>query len=54
MVPISVLGSVQSMQQKAELETRFHTLGDVYSWFTEGFDTADLIEAKALVDELEK
>jgi predicted ATPase len=25
----------------------------VYSWFTEGFDTADLREAKALLDELE-
>jgi predicted ATPase len=24
----------------------------VYSWFTEGFDTADLIDAKALLDEL--
>jgi tetratricopeptide (TPR) repeat protein len=27
-------------------------LGDIYSWFTEGFDTADLKEAKALLDEL--
>ena len=24
----------------------------VYEWFTEGFDTADLKEAKALLDEL--
>jgi predicted ATPase len=24
----------------------------VYSWFTEGFDTADLKEAKALLDQL--
>jgi len=24
----------------------------VYGWFTEGFDTADLKEAKALLDEL--
>jgi predicted ATPase len=24
----------------------------VYGWFTEGFDTADLQEAKALLDEL--
>jgi predicted ATPase len=24
----------------------------VYSWFTEGFDTLDLKEAKALLDEL--
>ena len=27
-------------------------LEPVYSWFTEGFDTADLIDAKALLDEL--
>ncbi len=27
-------------------------LAPVYGWFTEGFDTADLIEAKALLDEL--
>jgi predicted ATPase len=26
-----------------------HTLADVYDWFTEGFDTADLREAKALL-----
>jgi hypothetical protein len=27
-------------------------LTPVYGWFTEGFDTADLKEAKALLDEL--
>ena len=27
-------------------------LAPVYGWFTEGFDTADLREAKALLDEL--
>jgi predicted ATPase len=27
-------------------------LAPVYAWFTEGFDTRDLIEAKALLDEL--
>jgi hypothetical protein len=26
-------------------------LGDVYRWFTEGFDTVDLREAKALLEE---
>jgi predicted ATPase len=30
-----------------------HTmLSDIYNWFTEGFDTADLKDAKALLDEL--
>jgi len=28
-------------------------LTEVYGWFTEGFDTADLQEAKALLAELE-
>jgi predicted ATPase len=27
-------------------------LTEIYNWFTEGFDTADLKEAKALLDEL--
>jgi predicted ATPase len=27
-------------------------LADIYNWFTEGFDTADLIDAKALLKEL--
>jgi hypothetical protein len=27
-------------------------LGEVYGWFTEGFDTPDLQEAKALLVEL--
>ncbi len=27
-------------------------LADIYKWFTEGFDTADLIDAKDLLDEL--
>ena len=34
------------VQQAGEL------LGPVYGWFTEGFDTRDLKEAKALLDEL--
>jgi hypothetical protein len=27
-------------------------LAEIYGWFTEGFDTADLREAKALLEEL--
>jgi predicted ATPase len=34
------------VQQAREL------LAPVYGWFTEGFDTRDLKEAKALLDEL--
>jgi hypothetical protein len=29
-------------------------LAPVYCWFTEGFDTRDLMEAKALLEELAK
>jgi adenylate cyclase len=28
------------------------TLSEIYNWFTEGFDTKDLQEAKALLDSL--
>ena len=28
------------------------TLAEIYNWFTEGFDTADLKDAKSLLDEL--
>jgi predicted ATPase len=27
-------------------------LAEIYNWFTEGFDTADLKDAKTLIDEL--
>jgi adenylate cyclase len=28
-------------------------LSGIYAWFTEGFDTADLMEAKSLLEDLE-
>jgi predicted ATPase len=28
------------------------TVAEIYGWFTEGFDTADLKDAKVLLDEL--
>ena len=39
-------------QQGKRAEAR-ELLAPVYGWFTEGFDTADLQEAKALLDTLE-
>jgi hypothetical protein len=33
-------------------EARAMLLAHIYGWFTEGFDTADLKDAKALLDEL--
>jgi predicted ATPase len=38
-------------QNAKSLELRA-MLADIYGWFTEGFDTADLKDAKALIDEL--
>jgi len=29
-------------------------LSDIYDWFTEGFDTGDLKETKALLEKLSK
>jgi hypothetical protein len=33
-------------------EEAWQMLAEIYGWFTEGFDTKDLQEAKALLDEL--
>ena len=39
-------------QQQGKNEDARQLLAEIYGWFTEGFDTADLQEAKALLDEL--
>jgi len=39
-------------QQQGKRQEAHDLLTPVYGWFTEGFDTADLIEAKALLDVL--
>jgi class 3 adenylate cyclase/predicted ATPase len=39
-------------QSQGKRDAARQLLGDVYGWFTEGFDTADLKEAKALLDAL--
>jgi hypothetical protein len=39
--------------EQAQGGTRSVETGLVYDWFSEGFDTADLKDAKALLDELE-
>jgi predicted ATPase len=39
-------------QQQGKRQEAHDLLAPVYHWFTEGFDTADLKEAKALLDEL--
>ncbi len=39
-------------QQQGKREEAHKLLSDIYNWFTEGFDTKDLQEAKTLLDEL--
>jgi predicted ATPase len=39
-------------QRQGKRDEARQVLGDVYYWFTEGFDTPDLKDAKALLDEL--
>jgi predicted ATPase len=44
------LSRLWQQQGKKEQARRF--LAEIYGWFTEGFDTKDLLEAKALLDSL--
>jgi predicted ATPase len=39
-------------QRQGKRDAARQLLAEVYGWFTEGFDTADLQEAKALLEEL--
>ena len=39
-------------ETRARLDTARNMLSEIYTWFTEGFDTKDLQEAQALVEEL--
>ena len=39
-------------QRQGKRAEAHELLAPIYGWFTEGFDTADLQEAKALLEEL--
>jgi predicted ATPase len=39
-------------QQQGKCDEARQLLMPIYSWFTEGFDTVDLMEAKALLEQL--
>jgi predicted ATPase len=41
-------------QQQGKYHKAHNRLAEIYNWFTEGFDTKDLQEAKALLNELER
>jgi predicted ATPase len=39
-------------QRQGKCDEAYGLLAPIYGWFTEGFDTADLQEAKVLLEEL--
>ncbi|HEV8715212.1 MAG TPA: hypothetical protein VGX03_20570 [Candidatus Binatia bacterium] len=39
-------------QSQGKKDEAWQLLAEIYGWFTEGFDTKDLQEAKALLEEL--
>ena len=41
-------------QQQGRMDEARQMLAEVYGWFTEGFDTPDLQEARALLEELSR
>ena len=48
----AAMSLVRLWQQQGKRIEAYDLLAPVYGWFTEGFDTADLQEAKALLEEL--
>ncbi len=46
------LGLGQFWREQGKRDEARELLAPVYGWFTEGFDTLDLKEAKGLLDEL--
>jgi predicted ATPase len=48
----AVLSLSRLWQAQGKIDEARRLLADIYGWFTEGFDTSDLREAKTLLDEL--
>jgi predicted ATPase len=46
------IGLARLWQSQGKRKKARELLAPIYGWFTEGFDTKDLKEAKALLDEL--
>ncbi|HJY79885.1 MAG TPA: adenylate/guanylate cyclase domain-containing protein [Candidatus Binatia bacterium] len=49
----AVMSLSRLWQQQGKTAEARQMLAEIYNWFTEGFDTADLKEAKVLLEELE-
>jgi predicted ATPase len=50
----AAMGLARLWQSRDKRQDAYELLAPVYEWFTEGFDTADLKEARVLLDKLEK
>ena len=48
----AVMSLSRLWQQQGKKEEARQMLAEIYGWFTEGFDTVDLQEAKALLEAL--
>jgi len=48
----AVMSLSQLWQQQGKKREDHELLAEIYGWFTEGFDTKDLQEARALLEEL--
>jgi predicted ATPase len=49
----AVMSLSRLWQQQGKKEEARQMLAEIYAWFTEGFDTTDLKDAKALLEELQ-
>jgi predicted ATPase len=48
----AVMSLARLWQRQGKQKDAHQMLAEIYNWFTEGFDTKDLQEAKALLEEL--
>ena len=48
----AVMSLAKLWQRQGKPKEAHEMLAEIYGWFTEGFDTKDLQDAKALLDEL--
>ena len=50
---VAVMSLARLWHQQGKKDEARQLLADIYHWFTEGFDTRDLQEAEALLEELQ-
>jgi predicted ATPase len=48
----STMSLARMLNQQGKRDEARTMLSEIYGWFTEGFDTADMKDAKALLEEL--